>query len=113
MGSSSIHIDILLDNFPIETGWSLTCGGDLRAYFPTRTYYERKQNIIQSFDVNYNVLCPFIIVDDAEDGICCSNGDGRYIISTLIGNSTTTIIRNGDFGAKREDLFFTNGTLVA
>mmetsp|Transcript_23291 Transcript_23291/g.35269 ORF Transcript_23291/g.35269 Transcript_23291/m.35269 type:complete len:560 (+) Transcript_23291:18-1697(+) len=106
--SLSVTVDILLDNFPIETGWNLTCGNDVKADFPAETYFAQNWNIVQSFSINYNEPCTFFIIDSAEDGVCCSNGQGRYRIDIVGDGSSTNLLsidNNGDFGAASHEAF--------
>jgi len=106
--SYSITVDIYLDSFPLETGWNLTCDGTLKASFPPRSYIDPTEEILLVYDdVNYNAECLFVIVDTAEDGICCSNGYGRYNI-TILGDANTTLLtigNDGQFGAGEQEEF--------
>lgn len=106
--SLSITVDILLDNFPIETGWNLTCGDDVKADFPAETYFAQNWNIIQKFSINYYEPCTFFIIDSAEDGVCCSNGRGRYRIDIVVDEFSINLLsinNNGDFGAASHEAF--------
>jgi len=105
--SYSIIIDIGLDLFPLETGWSLACNGILKASFPPESYLDPKEEILMPYDVEYNDECLFTIVDRAGDGICCSNGPGYYKITVLADTITTLlqIEKNGEFGAQSQETF--------
>lgn len=111
--SLSVVIDILLDNFPIETGWNLTCGSNIKANFPPETYFAQNLNIVQSFSISYDEPCTFFIEDTVGDGICCSNGQGQYTITILGDDSSVTSIptpllsfnNTGKFGAGSQETF--------
>jgi len=104
----SIMVDIDLDSFPLETGWNLTCDGDLMADFPPRSYIDPTEEILLVYDdVNYYAECLFVIVDTAEDGICCSNGLGSYNI-TILDDANYTLLaigNDGQFGAGKQEYF--------
>jgi len=106
--SYSILVDIELDFFPIETGWNLTCDGISKASFAPGSYIDPTEEILISYDdVNYNAECLFVIVDTARDGICCSNGFGRYKI-TVLGDVNTTLLEfedDGEFIAESQKEF--------
>jgi len=92
----SINIDILTDDYPQETSYTLqeTCDGT--------TILERPQGFFNSSGELYeDTICifssfeyVFTILDSFGDGICCDEGDGAYTV-TLNGSEVAT---GGEFG---------------
>ena len=79
---SWLTIEILTDNYPLETSWLLEdengnvidqiSTGDLVC---ANTYYN------WDIYIDDNICYQFTILDSYGDGICCSQGNGSYTIS--------------------------------
>jgi len=92
-----VNIDILTDNYPSETSYTLqeTCDGS--------TVFQRPQGYFTSTGTLYeDTICTpnsleylFTIFDSFGDGICCGYGQGEYTV-TLNGSEVGT---GGEFGS--------------
>lgn len=98
----SIFVDITLDSFPLETGWNLTCNGELKEFIPPRSYIDPNTLIQKSYAAKAHDTCTFSIVDTAGDGICCTNGAGSFSVgfqNNIMNNRTIVERSDGQFEA--------------
>ena len=91
-----MQVKIVVDNFPEETSWDIRSGSTLIA---SGGPYE---NVADRDTVIEEVCLPggcfdFTIYDSYGDGICCSYGQGSYLVSLLSDN--TTLAAGGSFGS--------------
>ena len=88
-----VTIDILTDLFPAETHWVIdNASTGLVVASPRLQYAQGLTTYTESFCLETNNAYTFTILDTFGDGICCSFGEGGYIIET-----PTTTITGGDF----------------
>ena len=104
VANSTVSFNILTDNFPNETSWSVTdssgaiVASGARGSLPaTATSYSRPFNIIQG------ECYEFTINDSENDGICCGFGQGNYNLTTDTGSQI--ISSTGNFGASQTTAF--------
>jgi len=100
-----IYVEIMTDEYPDETKWSLiniahnetvskTYFGE---YHQESTHHDEFLCVPISSDACYR----FEIHDDYGDGICCSEGDGYYRIQY----QGSTVVSGGNFGSYQSDNF--------
>ncbi len=96
---NELTLTILTDNYPGETTWTVTSGGNTVAsggpYGSSNTTYTES---ICLPDGCYD----FTINDSYGDGICCSYGNGSY---TLVGSAGNTIKTGGAFTSSETTSF--------
>jgi len=99
-GYTSITVDITLDNWPGETGWSIVSGGVIDEHADGDYDY---QDIGQTFSYSYCVMetgFEFIISDTYGDGMAGSTSGGSLDGDVLIrgcNGDTITQLSNGDW----------------
>ena len=105
-GLTSITIDITLDNWPSETGWSLVSGGN-GGEITSGTY--DYQDVGQTYSYNYCVMesgFEFIITDEYGDGLAGSTSggtiDGDVIITGCNGDTITSLSSNTWLNASQD-----------
>lgn len=91
-GSSSVNLSLTLDDYPGETTWQITTlsGSTVASGGP---YTGPGTTVNQNIPLAEGSYL-FTITDDADDGICCSYGNGSY---TLTSSSGTTLATGGEF----------------
>lgn len=98
--TTTVYLDLLTDNYGYETTWELYDEFGTIVYQSSGTYANNTQ-----YNHTFN-LTPgcynFVIHDDYGDGMCCSYGNGHYILT----DATPITIKNGGaFGAQEETPF--------
>ena len=74
-----ITVSIQLDEFPVETGWNLTCNNETLRSDPPGTYSSPNATRSWTFPVQEGAQCECIVLDTRNDGICCGDfGNGYY-----------------------------------
>jgi hypothetical protein len=96
-GQATIVITIKTDNYPSETGWSVTNAAGTTTYASRAQGYYTAQNTIytQEVCVPANTCVKFTITDQYGDGVCCGYGNGYY---TLTYNGTQ-VANGGQFNS--------------
>ena len=100
VGYTSITVDITLDNWPGETGWSINSGGIIDEHADGDYDY---QDVGQTFSYSYCVMesgFEFIISDTFGDGLAGSTSGGSLDGDVLIrgcNGDTITQLSNGDW----------------
>ena len=81
-------IVIMLDNFPRETGWSITSKDSKTTYMKRVPgyYRESKKLIVETVPIPEGSSAIFTIIDNEGDGLCCENGEGYFQIYTADGS---------------------------
>mmetsp|Transcript_6527 Transcript_6527/g.13774 ORF Transcript_6527/g.13774 Transcript_6527/m.13774 type:complete len:1564 (+) Transcript_6527:120-4811(+) len=81
-------IVIMLDNFPKETGWSITSKDSTATYMKRVPGYYREANklIVETVPLPEGSNAIFTITDKEGDGVCCENGEGYFQIYTADGS---------------------------
>ncbi len=104
----NLSLSITFDNFPEETAWTIknsngstVASNSYSASNPDGSTINETINDLNSGD-NYT----FTITDSYGDGICCSEGNGSYELSS----SNGVIISGGDFGSSETIDFCVNST---
>ncbi|MEM9548884.1 MAG: zinc-dependent metalloprotease [Bacteroidota bacterium] len=96
---NELTLKITTDNYPGETTWTVTSGGNTVAsggpYTSQNTTYTESICLV---DGCYD----FTINDSYGDGICCGYGNGSYTLTSSGGN---TIVTGGAFGASETTSF--------
>lgn len=107
-GYTSITVDITLDNWPSETGWSIISGGVIDEHIDGDYNY---QDIGQTFSYSYCVMeagFEFIISDTYGDGLAGStsggNLDGDVLIRGCNGDTITQLSSGTWLNAAQENV---------
>eukprot|EP00581_Thalassiosira_minuscula_P016484 CAMPEP_0183718422 /NCGR_PEP_ID=MMETSP0737-20130205/11683_1 /TAXON_ID=385413 /ORGANISM="Thalassiosira miniscula, Strain CCMP1093" /LENGTH=937 /DNA_ID=CAMNT_0025947977 /DNA_START=95 /DNA_END=2908 /DNA_ORIENTATION=+ len=101
-GKTTMSVDILTDNYPSETTWSLVneCTGSEDAtgggYTSPGTSYSTGDMCVDA-----NSQYTFTINDTFGDGICCSYGSGSYTITY----DGAQVASGGEFGSTESKIF--------
>ena len=110
----SIKIEIQLDDYPGDTGWTLECDDlELRS-IGSGNYTTAGQLVLETFYIREGSECFFRITDTGGDGICCGLGQGFYKLYGD-GDDNTTIRSNvfaegGQFKGFAEHEFVASST---
>ena len=99
-------LDILLDDFPVETTWRVLGPGD--AVVAEGGPYNEVGAAVQSVFCLPDACYEFIIYDAYGDGICCGYGSGNYVLSQ--GNNV--IVSGGAFTTQESTEFCVGENLV-
>jgi hypothetical protein len=98
-----VRIVVKHDNYPWETGWTLTDAlNKVWASEETGSYNIQGGRVVVKVDVPPGTY-KFEITDSANDGVCCGFGNGKYRLF-LDGDSTPLYI-GGRFGATEQETF--------
>lgn len=93
--ATSLNLSLLTDDYSEETSWRLEdLNGNIIAQngnLSDNTTY----NV--SIPVSHNTCYRFYFVDEYGDGICCSEGNGSFSLTT---NSGTIVASGSNFGAE-------------
>jgi len=78
-----IIVDLLTDNYPSETSWSLfnMCTNEEQISFPRMTIYQTANTQYVNNDCVPPAEYTFTVNDTFGDGFCCSYGTGAYTIT--------------------------------
>jgi len=87
-------LELLTDNFGIETSWELKNSLDEIVY--SGNGYENNTLYIIEWDMLEDDCYTFDITDEGENGICCENGAGYYLIKDSDG---IVYMEGGEFGS--------------
>lgn len=108
-----IEIGLIFDEFPEETKWEITQGrrnsieSENAVVVKTSPYYDPDNGYVEASEKH--IVClpqgkyTFTIMDRNEDGMCCSNGEGRY---SVIFKETGEIITHGSNFGQYESITF-------
>jgi len=78
--STTINLNIVLDNYPTETSWSLV-NESSEVIYSGSGYTDANSSISAVFELTPNQCYSFTINDVYGDGMCCSYGNGSYSLS--------------------------------
>lgn len=91
---STIRVEIDVDQFSTEVGWTLSLGGSTVASVPTGTYITGNVTVSQDITVTTNGNYLFVITDTFGDGIQGNSYriilDGTTIVNRTFGSPTDT-----------------------
>ena len=90
-----ISFTLQLDEYPTETSWRIVDDNNITYY--SGGGYEVENGLVEQEFCMPEGCYSFIIEDFWGDGICCSNGDGFYLLQD--GNGAT-LAEGGDFGSE-------------
>ena len=92
----SITVDVLTDNYPKETSWTLTntCTGQTQELVGVNTLYTTKATEYSDKYCVPPARYTFQISDSAGDGICCGYGEGSYEVTS----DGVSVASGGQFG---------------
>lgn len=99
-------IVIMLDNFPKETGWTITSENSEITYMKRVPGYYRESSklVVETVSIPLDSNAIFNITDEGGDGICCENGEGYFQIYTEDGS--LVVDEGGSFeGLKSVNVF--------
>lgn len=102
-----IEINILLDNFPAETTFTLVNDETGATVLSGGPFNGAGATVIEQVTLpegNYT----FTIFDQFNDGICCGFGDGMYSVTS----GTDVIAEGGVFGASESTSFFVTDNIL-
>ena len=91
--TTAITLDLKTDLEAAETTWEFLNSNNEVIKQGGGNYFGNL-NITETFEVSSDECYTFVIYDTGGDGICCSNGEGYYTLSTDDG---TVIYSGGDF----------------
>merc|ERR1712176_60021 len=77
-GQSNVKVEITTDNYPVETKWTIKDKSSGAVVATGDLYSAAGQLYSKEFDVTANGCFKFKIEDTYGDGICCSQGPGKY-----------------------------------
>ncbi|MTE27774.1 T9SS type A sorting domain-containing protein [Winogradskyella ouciana] len=109
ISTSTITMNLTLDDWPAETSWQFLDSSD-NVLYSGGPYEEGVDDFTtksEVFSINTNECYSFIISDSYGDGICCFSGNGFY---ELLDENNVVLATGGDFSFGKADNFF-NGTL--
>jgi hypothetical protein len=109
--TSTVKLDLKLDNYGSETHWKLiNSSGDI--LYSSVTYSDTTNPKVKSFTFTLanNTCYSFRIYDDYGDGICCDSGSGYYKLTTDTG---TVMVNQKSFNGSYDAYAFSLGTLLA
>ena len=101
---------IFLDEFPLETGFTLICNDDVVRNVTAPAYLTTFATVVETYFVPVGAECIFTIMDLVGDGICCGEGgSGRYIV--YLGDqlaqptASNTVAQGGEFAFNETTTF--------
>lgn len=103
-------LSVVTDNFGSDVTWQLATEAGTVLYSGGPYADVENGELIQEEFCLTNGCYTFTISDLFEDGICCDNGQGFYILTGSAGE--IWIISNGQYGAGEERTFCLNGVAV-
>ena len=99
---NDITLTIVLDNYPEETSWDVRdSGGAVYASGGTYGSQPDGSTVVENFCVPDGCY-DFTIYDTYGDGICCSYGNGSYVLTDAGG---ATLASGGSFGSSETTNF--------
>ncbi len=106
--NGAIDLSITLDNYPEETGWTITnANGTVVASENYSSSNPDGSTVNETIDNLAAGTYTFTITDSFGDGICCSYGNGSYTLSSSSGNIAT----GGDFDSEESTEFCIGSSL--
>ncbi|MEL6923973.1 MAG: M43 family zinc metalloprotease, partial [Bacteroidota bacterium] len=101
-GCTDVTLTLTLDNYGAETTWAITDGSG--ATVASGGPYTNGQNgtVVTASACLAEGCYDFTINDSFGDGICCSYGNGNYILTDVAGNTLAT---GGDFNSSQTTNF--------
>lgn len=100
--TSEVTLTLVTDNYGSETTWSLTNSSGTAV--ASGTGYGNNQTITETFTLADGCY-DFTINDSYGDGICCSFGNGSYLLT----KGGTTLASGGSFGSTETKNFCVDG----
>merc|ERR1712176_1426425 len=108
-GGVNSLLELTTDNYASETDWNIKNSSQEEKYSGTRSEYSEK-NTLYTIDMCLDPdVYTFTITDSYGDGICCSYGNGGYVIKVV----TTEVASGGDFGSIETKTFTVAGQPTA
>jgi len=92
---TDVTLNLLTDNFAEEISWSLTNEFGTVLYSAGVGTYDNAENYSNIFNLTEAGCYTFTIRDGYGDGICCTQGEGNYSLTTATGE---VIAQGGDYG---------------
>jgi chitodextrinase len=105
-GCNNVTLTLVLDNYPAETSWTIknSSGTTVASGGPYSS--TQKGVTITSTNCLATGCYTFTINDSYGDGICCSYGNGSYVLKDASG---TTLASGGSFGSSMAHNFCVGG----
>lgn len=105
--SSIVNFNILTDRFASETSWTFSdSNGTVIASRP-QNFYANNTSYTETLNIIPGECYEFVLLDSAQDGICCGFGNGSYELRT---DNNDLIFSGGQFGAAETTLFAIDDT---
>jgi len=99
--TETVVLTLLTDEYASETSWEFyDQDGNLLAQ--SQGGFVNNTTYTETFEVNSDSCYEFVILDSANDGICCGYGNGSYSLET---DSGELIFEGGDFGGSESTSF--------
>jgi hypothetical protein len=94
---STINLEILTDNNPQQTNWQVLNASN-QVVFSGGPYTGQPNTLIQQeLEFQQSGCYKLIISDSGNDGICCSSGNGYFMLKDI---NNQMIYTNGSYGPK-------------
>lgn len=104
-GCNTVNITLTFDNYPEETSWAILQGGSTIA--SGGTYGSQADGSTLNLSECIDDGCyEFVIYDSYGDGICCSYGNGSYLVQNGVGQ---TLASGASFGSSETTSFCVSG----
>lgn len=101
-GFAEYTLEILFDDFPEETAWTLLDSATNQVIDFGGGFSDDNALMRWSFCLPDSACYRFTIIDSQSDGICCFFGDGYYQMTDSEG---MIVAMGGDFGSSEETVF--------
>jgi hypothetical protein len=94
---STINLELKTDNNPQQTTWQIL-NANSQIVFSGGPYTGLPNTLIQqALEFQQSGCYKFVINDSGNDGICCTSGNGYFMLKDI---NSQLIYSNGDFGPK-------------
>lgn len=105
-------VEIKLDQYPGEVGWSIraTDNDELITEVPEGTYSSGDTEVSETFALSPGREYTFSISDSYGDGICCGYGEGMWAIYAVSTPDSFLLVQgDGDYGDGEQGTFVVPG----
>lgn len=100
VSNSQVKVAVRTDNNPQETTWEIRNSAGT-VVFTGGPYTDPNKLVSQTYTLPAQDCYSFTIFDSGSNGLCCTNGNGGYEVSS----NGTTIRQGGSFGASERSEF--------
>jgi Hint module len=105
-GKVSVRVDIMTDDYPEETSWSIKQGNTVIFEQPAESLTSWNSLVSERVMLVAGATYTFEISDTEGDGICCRYGNGNFIVYAEIdGKDVRLVGGNGGFASSVQIVF--------